>query len=269
MILGLGEPVVLAALGALVGGVLALTGAGGGVLAVPLLVLVLHWPLSQAAPTALLAVGAAAALGAVKGLRQGQVRWRAALLMGGAGMLGAPFGVALGQRLPALWLLGGFAGLMFWLGWRQWRQAGAGHQAHHRVPPPCQVDSRVGRLRWTSPCARVIGLTGLASGVLSGLVGVGGGFVIVPALLRHTDLGGAQVQLTSLAVIALVAVSGVGAASWQGHLPWAQALPFVAGAMIVMPLGRRVSDALPPTVSRRLFALACWLAGGLLLLRLY
>lgn len=261
------DPVLAFLMGGLVGGVLALTGAGGGVLAVPLLVLVLHWPLAQAAPAALLAVGAAAALGAAKGLRQGRVRWRAAILMGGAGMLGAPAGVWLGRLLPVPLLLLGFACLLLWLGWRQWGGCSPEVVNTGAASPPCRVDRQVGRLRWTSPCARALGLTGLVSGLLSGLVGVGGGFVIVPAMQRHTDLGLDQIRLTSLAVIALVSVSGVGAAALGGQLEWLEALPFVAGAMLVMPLGRRVSDALPVDVSARLFALFCWLAAALLLYR--
>jgi len=65
-------------LGALIGMVMALTGAGGGVLAIPLLVFGLHLPVQQAAPVGLVAVGMAAALGAALGLRQGIVRYRAA-----------------------------------------------------------------------------------------------------------------------------------------------------------------------------------------------
>jgi uncharacterized membrane protein YfcA len=250
-------PAEAGALGAAVGLVLALTGAGGGVLAVPLLVLVLHWPLSAAAPTALLAVGLAAALGAAKGLRDGEVRWRAALLMGGMGMLGAPLGVALNHVLPPRPLLGAFALLMLWLGWRQWPRPTSFDSTAPHPQPACVVDPRLGRLHWTSPCARAIAGTGLLSGLLSGLVGVGGGFVIVPALRRHTDLALRQVQLTSLAVIALVAMSGVGAATWHGQLPWAQALPFAGGAMLAMVAGRGLATRLPADTSQRLFAVAC------------
>ncbi|MEY4765481.1 MAG: hypothetical protein RI907_2154 [Pseudomonadota bacterium] len=255
-------PAATALLGALVGGVLALTGAGGGVLAVPLLVLVLHWPLSQAAPTALLAVGLAAAAGALPGLRAGEVRWRAALLMGAAGMLGAPLGVWLSQRLPSRPLLWGFGGLMVWLAWRQWPRAAP--PVSTAEAPACVVNPHSGRLSWTSPCARAVAGTGLVSGTLSGLIGVGGGFVIVPALQRHTDLAWRQVQLTSLAVIALVAASGVGAGAWQGQLNWPAALPFAAGAIVAMWGGRRWAEGLSPATSQRLFALSCVVVAGLL-----
>jgi uncharacterized membrane protein YfcA len=175
--------------------------------------------------------------------------------------------VWLGGLLPAPLLLLGFACLLLWLGWRQWGGRSSKVQNTAPAAPPCRVDRRVGRLHWTSPCARALGLTGLFSGLLSGLVGVGGGFVIVPALQRHTDLGLDQIRLTSLAVIALVSVAGVGAATLGGQLQWVDALPFVAGAMLVMPLGRRFSDALHEKSSAHLFAALCWLAAGLLLWR--
>lgn len=105
------ETVALAgALGGCIGMVLALTGAGGGVLAIPLLVFGLHMPVQQAAPVGLVAVGLAAALGAALGLSQGIVRYRAAGLIGLAGMLVAPIGVAAAQRLPNRPLLAAIAG---------------------------------------------------------------------------------------------------------------------------------------------------------------
>jgi uncharacterized membrane protein YfcA len=261
-------PVAAGALGAVVGLVLALTGAGGGVLAVPLLVLVLRWPLNLAAPTGLLAVGLAAASGALVGLQQGEVRWRAALLMGGAGMLGAPVGVKLAHTLPASPLLWGFALLMLWLGWRQWPRV-ARVAADVVKPPaqPCQLDAGSGRLNWTSRCAQALAFTGLMSGTLSGLVGVGGGFVIVPALQRHSNLALRQVQLTSLAVIALVALSGVATAAWHKALPWASALPFAVGAMLAMGLGRLLAGHLPASLVQRLFALSCVVTSALLVCR--
>ncbi len=263
------QPALAGLLGAAVGLVLALTGAGGGVLAVPLLVLVLHWPLSQAAPTGLLAVGLAAMLAAAQGLRQGRVRWRAALLMGGMGMLGAPLGVRLAEWLPSQPLLLAFAGLMLWLAWRQWPRPAAAlhdHQADEaRVA--CRINPATHRLHWTSPCARALAFTGLLSGTLSGLVGVGGGFVIVPALRKHTDLDLAQVQLTSLAVIALVACSGVASAAWQGRVPFMSTLPFAAGALVAMVLGRVWAKGISTAASQRLFALSCVVVAGLLVVR--
>lgn len=238
------EPTMLAiGLGAVIGLVLALTGAGGGVLAIPLLVFGLHLPLQQAGPVGLAAVGLAAALGAVLGLRQRIVRYRAAALIGATGMLVAPLGVFLAQQLPNRPLLAAFASVLVYTAWRILKKPAA--KEPHPAVVPCQVNNTDNRLTWTQPCARALAGTGLISGFLSGLLGVGGGFVIVPALARYTDLEFRSVQATSLAVIALVSLSGVSAAAWNGALNWTVALPFGCGAVLALLAGLQVAKGLP------------------------
>ncbi len=256
---------VAAALGALIGLVLALTGAGGGVLAIPLLVFGLHLPVQQAAPVGLVAVGLAAALGAALGLSQGIVRYRAAALIGFAGMCVAPLGVAAAQRLPNRPLLAAFAAVLLYTALRMLRKP-------TQVPPeperlPCMVDAGQPRLRWTAQCARALLGTGLVSGFLSGLLGVGGGFVIVPALKRHTNLDILTIQATSLAVIALVSISGVTAAALHGTVPWPVAFPFSAGAIAGLLLGQQVSKRLQPQILQSAFAWFTLLVALLLLAR--
>ncbi|MCH8180756.1 MAG: sulfite exporter TauE/SafE family protein [Proteobacteria bacterium] len=250
-----------AGLGAIVGLILALTGAGGGILAIPLLVWVLHLPLQTAGPIGLAAVGLASALGAVVGLRQGVVRYRAALLIGATGMLFAPLGVALAQRLPSRPLLLVFAGVMAWVGWRTLRSlpgntsgSTSGNTRDNGATPVCRVNVDSGRLDWTAPCARALAGTGALSGLLSGLIGVGGGFVIVPALNHRTDLDLRQVQATSLAVIALVSLSGVASAALHGSLDIGVALPFAGGAMAALLVGQRLALQLPAARLRQGFA---------------
>lgn len=258
------EPMTLAiALGAIIGAMLALTGAGGGVLAIPLLVFGLHLPVQQAAPVGLVAVGLAAALGATLGLRQRIVRYRAAGLIGVAGMLVAPLGVFMAQRLPNRPLLAAFALVLIYTAWRMLKRPPLSQQSP--VAVPCHVSHADQRLTWTLPCARALAGTGLISGLLSGLLGVGGGFVIVPALTRYTDLDMRSVQVTSLAVIALVSLSGVSAAAWHGSLPWAVALPFALGAVLALLLGRQLAGKLNAARLQQAFA---WFSLGVALLML-
>lgn len=249
------SPLLTGSLGALVGLVMALTGAGGGVLAVPLLIFGLHLTMQQAAPVSLLAVGTAAILGALLGLREGVVRYRAAALMGGMAMVTAPLGVWLAHQLPSRPLLIGFAAVLGWTAWRMFRlgQAVAPRGSATRQQR-CRIDPRHGRLRWTAPCARALGGTGLAAGLLSGLLGVGGGFVIVPSLTHHTDLDAHSIAATSLAVIALAALSGIVTASGQGSLNWPLAGTFGGGAVLALLAGRRVARHLPAAVLQRSFA---------------
>jgi uncharacterized membrane protein YfcA len=247
------DPVLLTiGLGAVVGLVLALTGAGGGVLAIPLLVFGLHLPVQQAAPVGLIAVGLASALGAALGLRQGIVRYRAAMLIGAAGMLVAPLGVMLARHVPNRPLLGAFALVLIYSAWRMLKRPAA----HGENPPsvPCQVSSSDHRLTWTRPCARALAGTGLVSGLMSGLLGVGGGFVIVPALTRYTELDPRSIQVTSLAVIALVSLSGVTAAAMQGSLRWDVAQPFALGTVVALLAGRQIAKKLDAKRLQQAFA---------------
>ncbi|MCJ7799830.1 MAG: sulfite exporter TauE/SafE family protein [Polaromonas sp.] len=251
-----------AGLGVLIGLILAFTGAGGGVLAIPMLVFGLYLPVQQAGPVGLFAVGIAAAVGAAVGLRQGVVRYRAATLIGLAGMLTAPLGVMLAQWLPSRPLTATFAAVLAHSAWRMWRQPAP---AADPSAVSCQFDATQGRLRWTWRCAQALAGTGMLSGLLSGLLGVGGGFVIVPALTRHTDLNLRMIQATSLAVIAWVSVSGITAATLQGAMRWDVALPFGAGAIAAMLAGQRVADKLPAARLRQGFAAVCALVAVLML----
>jgi uncharacterized protein len=266
----LSDPLLLTTLlGAVVGLVLALTGAGGGIIAVPLLVFGLNLPMQQASPIGLLAVGLAASLGAWLGLRRGILRYRAASLIGGFGIALAPAGVWLAQHLPNQPLMFAFALVLLWTAWQMLRrtlhQADAAERAAWQHP--CVLDPEVGKLAWTRPCARALAGTGMLSGLLSGLLGVGGGFVIVPALTRYTNLPAESILATSLGVIALVALGGVSAAAVSGSIAWAIALPFSAGAATGLVAGRLIGSRLEGKRLQQGFALLCLIVAGLLAAR--
>jgi hypothetical protein len=255
------------ALGALVGLLLALTGAGGGILAVPLLVFALHLGLAEAAPIGLLAVGLAAAMAATLGLRDGIVRYRAALLMGGLAMAVAPLGVMAAQRLPNAPLTIAFAVVLAFSAWRMWQRAQHAGDSPGLAALPCVLDARDGRLVWTRPCAQALALTGALAGALGGLLGVGGGFVIVPALTRFTELPARSVVATSLAVIALASVGGVGAAAWHGVIAWAVAAPFALGSVLASLLARLIAARVAGPRLQQGFALVSAGVAVLLLVR--
>ncbi|PVZ20606.1 MULTISPECIES: sulfite exporter TauE/SafE family protein [unclassified Pseudomonas] len=246
-----------ALLGLIVGVVLALTGAGGGILAVPLLLFGLGIGVAEAGPVGLLAVGMAAAAGAGMGLRTGIVRYKAALLMAAAGVACSPLGLWLAHRLPDRPLTLLFALVLLYVAYRVWRRTLPAQPAACLKPPPCVLDARRGKLNWTGPCAWALALAGLLAGGLSGLLGVGGGFVMVPALQRYSNLNAQSVLATSLAVIALVSLAGVATSSLAGHVQWAIAVPFCAGALAGMLLGRQLAARLAGPYLQRGFALVC------------
>ena len=257
-----------AGLGTIIGAVLALTGAGGGILAVPLLVFGLGLTMVEAAPVGLLAVGLAAAVGALLGLRQGIVRYRAALFIAVIGICFAPLGLWLAHQLPNAPLALGFAGVLVYACARIYRKAA--HELHHGQPParaaflPCVLNPLEGRLRWTLPCARSLAITGMLSGLLSGLLGVGGGFVIIPALTRYTDLDMKSIIATSLAVIALVSTGSVVSATASGVMHWAVGVPFAAGAVVGLMVGRQVARFVAGPRLQQLFAVTGVLSAVLL-----
>lgn len=243
-----------ALLGLLVGLILALTGAGGGILAVPLLVFGTGVKVAEAAPIGLLAVGMAAALGAVLGLKAGLVRYRAALLIAVAGMLLAPAGLWAARLADGRWLGLLFAATLLHVAARTYRQAAGTAQAAAARLPECVRGPETGRFLWTRPCARALTLSGAAAGFLSGLLGVGGGFVMVPALQRYTDLPIKAAVATSLAVIAVISMGGVATAAAQGTIAWASAAPFAAGALAGMLGGRSLAARVAGPQLQKAFA---------------
>lgn len=235
--------VVAALLGVGVGLVLAMTGAGGGMIAVPLLVFGLDLPVQLAGPVGLLAVLLAAGVGALLGWRQGILRYRAAALVGVCGMLMAPVGVALAQRLPNRPLLLAFALLLAWTAWQTLRRTLGSPtvEASPTVSRPCQIRPESGRFAWNLRCAALLSGSGLVSGVLSGLLGVGGGFVVVPVLNRYSNLSSESVIATSLGVMTLIAIGGIAAAALSGGIVWRIGLPFAGGAVAGLLAGRLIA----------------------------
>ncbi|MES2127919.1 MAG: sulfite exporter TauE/SafE family protein [Pseudomonadota bacterium] len=245
-------------LGALVGLILALTGAGGSVLAVPLMLFILHLNVAEAAPIALLAVALSAAVGAAIGLRAGIVRYRAAGVMATAGIACAPIGLWLAQRLPNAPLTLLFALVLAIVAWRMFGQAAAGAPPPAQQPP-CMLDPATGHFAWCARCLRALLATGAGAGFLSGLLGVGGGFVIVPALRRASNAPGQAIVATSLAVITFVSSAGVMSTVIAGRMNWRLGLPFAFGAVLGMLGGRRLATRLSGPRLQQTFAVVAGL----------
>jgi uncharacterized membrane protein YfcA len=228
--------------GAVVGVALGLTGGGGSILAVPLLVFGLGVLPTDAVAMSLVAVAATALVGATQSLRHGLVVWQPSLIFAVGGMLSAPAGAAAALHVPRDVLVGAFALLAVAVGSLMWRAArrnptqASAVRAVALAPgsgPVC-VLAPDGQLRFTAPCAAVLAAIGLGTGFLSGLLGVGGGFLIVPALVLVTRMGVHRAVATSLVIIALIGLSGAAAAVWQGRIDWAVLTPFAAGGALAM-----------------------------------
>jgi|APCry1669189440_1035222.scaffolds.fasta_scaffold30359_1 hypothetical protein len=256
-------------LGLFVGLLMGLTGAGGGILSVPLLVFILHLSVAEAAPISLSAITLAAGVGALLGLKNKILRYKAAGLMAIIGLTLTPLGLWISQRTPNAPLLIIFSLTLFYISIRLYRQA---YKEIHGIadfadkpPPPCLLDTSVGKLAWNIPCARALMFSGGLAGFLSGLLGVGGGFVIVPALKRYTDLPVNSIVATSLGVLAIVAGGGTIFSALSGNLNFNIAAPFSLGALLGLLVGRAFGKKLSgPRLQQIFSALAFSVALGLI-----
>lgn len=238
-------------LGLLVGVILGLTGAGGGILAIPALVFSQGWSVAQAAPIGLLAVTSAAIVGAVEGFIRKLVRYRAAIWIAVMGIPMTPAGLYVAQLLPAHWLMTAFAITMLVVATRL-LIPNANNETYH----PCNLNPDTGRLNWTPSTVVILGGIGMLTGFLTGLLGVGGGFVLVPALRKATDISMHGIVATSLMVIALVGSSGIISSLIQGHVfPLNIALPFIIACIIGMFSGRQLINLFKAQTVQRVFAL--------------
>ncbi|MCL6505483.1 MAG: sulfite exporter TauE/SafE family protein [Bryobacteraceae bacterium] len=250
--------------GAIVGFSLGLTGGGGAIFAVPLLVYGLAVPPREAVGISLVAVGTTSFLGFLARWRGGMVDVKMGVLFALAGMLGAPLGSWLSGLMPEAMLLILFGMLMLVVAQRMWQKAAKGDSAAGSQPHPALCrHTAAGGLELTSRCVLLLALVGVTVGILTGLFGVGGGFVIVPALVL---LSGMQIHRaigTSLLVISLVSVSGVGSHLLAGRslLPEITAL-FIAGGILGMGLGTVLARRLSSAVLQKVFAIAIIAVAG-------
>jgi len=249
-------------LGVCVGVVMGLTGAGGGILSVPLLVFFLHLPMTEASPIALCAIALAATLGAIIGLRERVLRYKAAMFMSLFGLTMSPIGLWAAKKVPNTPLTLLFSAVLIFVSVRLYIQA---HQTIKGTlpisvtPPPCRLDLSIGKLIWTVPCARSLMYSGVTAGFLSGLLGVGGGFVIVPSLKKFTDLPMKSIVATSLGVLAIVSTGGAFFSLASGNLNIEITIPFSIGALIGLIFGKLLERKISGTSVQQIFAIFAFL----------
>lgn len=252
--------------GLLVGLALGLTGGGGSIFAVPLLIYGLHVMPRDAVAISLIAVAITAAFGAVEGGLRRVLELRAGAIFAAAGVAFAPVGVWLGNRVPGGVTVVAFACLMLFVAARMllksYREPDQARVIRARVADDAAADAATvcrysadGRLRLTARCSFALLGAGVLVGVLSGFFGVGGGFLIVPALMLVTDMGIHRAVSTSLLVIALVGISGVVSAVLSGrHIEPGLTSLFILGGIMGMGAGRVLARYLAGRTLQFVFA---------------
>ena len=262
-------------LGFVIGLSLGALGSGGSILAVPVLVYVAGQEPSAATTTSLFVVGVAALFGMVDHLRAGRVRVGVGVVIGLTGIGGSLLGSAINRSLDGDVLLLAFGGLVVVAAWRMLtgcpsctrvgeEQAvalasgpgprGAGTAGGQAVRVLSRVD--------LTTVIRVAAV-GTLVGFLTGLFGVGGGFVIVPALTLLLGFTLPQAVGTSLLVVAINTVTALSVRVGTSGVEWSVAIPFTLAAIAGGVTGNRLAGKVDAKVLLR------WFAGMLIVLAIY
>lgn len=236
---------VLAAvgLGVLIGAVLGALGGAGAILTVPALVYLLGQSAHDATTGSLVIVGLTALVGAADHARSRRVHWRTGTTFGIAGIVAAFAGATLNSRVEEHLLLLGFSAIMLLAAAGMFLRTGS-------APVPDQ-----GRRCSRAVLSGKVVLTGLVVGFLTGFLGVGGGFIIVPVLVLVLGLPLSAAVGTSLVIIAINSAASLAAHAGQAHFDWALIVPFAIAAMLGSLAGKAIAAQLPDTVLNRAFAL--------------
>lgn len=236
---------VALALAVLIGLSLGLLGSGGSIITLPVLVYVAGVPAHRAVGMSLVIVGGTSALGGLLNLRRGSFDWRAAGFFAASGMAGAFLGARFTHLVSAPVLLLVFGGLMLVVGMRMLRNGEVKAGAHECRPVRCLA-------------------AGVAVGVLTGFLGVGGGFLIVPALVLAAGLDMKPAIGTSLAIIAVNCFGGLVGQLRYASFDWLLTAGFLAAAMAGMLAGNTLMGRLSGGALRRAFACCVVALGGVL-----
>ena len=246
--------ILVLALSLLIGVSLGLLGGGGSILTVPILVYVAGLPAKEAIAASLFVVGVTSLAGVVSHARGGRVQWRTGLLFGLAAMAGAFTGGLLGGHIPGDWLLIAFALMMVATSLAMLRgRKDKGSTSHRRAD---------GGL----PLTRIL-IDGSVVGLVTGLVGAGGGFLVVPALVL---LGGLPMSVavgTSLIVIAMKSFAGLAGYLTSVTLDWPLVLGVTAAAVVGSLVGGRLAGRVPEGALRQGFGWFVLVMGGFVLVQ--
>ncbi len=229
------------ALALAVGLAMGLFGGGGSLLLVPALTQLIGLDTKQAVATSLAVVGSSAAVGAIAGHIHGALPIRPALITGITTMIGAFGGALVGARLNdevQMTVLGmvaiGAAVMVMW------------QAARHRRSERPHI----------APRSRLMAAAGIAVGFLTGVIGVGGGFLIVPALIVAGGLELREAAPVSLFVMVLATTSALAGYAGRVSPSWGFVVPFAIVASIGTVAGAMAGRSMPPRLLQYTFAVA-------------
>ncbi len=257
-------------LGLLIGLSLGALGGGGSILAVPALVYAAGQPAKGATTTSLILVAITSLIGLAPHWRHRRVRWLPGLLFGAAGVGGSLLGSHWNEAANPDALLLGFSGVMFLAGWAMLRRmrsatatatadAGAAEgvdgtdgEAATKTSAPTAADAAATTVHADVRTIVKVLLAGSGVGLLTGFFGVGGGFVIVPALVLALGFTMPEAVGTSLLVIAINSAVAL-STRLGGTIEWATVIPFTVASLIGVIIGGRLVRTHNPAVLQKWF----------------
>jgi uncharacterized protein len=233
--------IVTLALSVLIGVSLGLLGGGGSILTVPILTYVAGLPAKEAIAASLFVVGTTSIVSVISHARKGRVKWRTGLVFGAASMVGAFGGGLLGGHVAGAILMIAFALMMV---------ATAAAMIRGRRKNPAGGQDGLGTRKL--PVVKVI-IEGLVVGLVTGLVGAGGGFLVVPALVLLGGLSMPAAVGTSLVVIAMKSFAGLGGYLTSVQLDWVLVAGVTAAAIVGSLAGAKLTGIIPENALREGF----------------
>jgi len=248
--------------GLLIGAALGALGGGGSILAVPALVYGLGLPVSEAIPTSLLVVAITAATAAWAHVRAGTVWMRTAVTFASVGVVGSFMGAWLGHRVDGAVVLGGLAVLMVVASVGMWRRGRAPAVADEDRAPSTDGTGVATRARTSVAKLPQVLAAGFGLGVLTGLFGVGGGFLIVPTMVLLLGVPTPAAIGTSLVVISVNAFAGFLAHLGMGPVDLGVAGAFAAGGVVGAFVGQCAGSRVSAGTLSRAFAVLVMAVGS-------
>jgi uncharacterized membrane protein YfcA len=261
-------------LGFLVGLSLGALGGGGSILAVPALVYAAGQDPKHATTTSLVLVAVTALIGLVPHWRAGRVRWMPGLVFGLAGVLGSLAGSHWNEAADPNVLLLAFSGLMLIAAYAMWRRVTAAANvtpvrsvgaaaATAPAPGTGAADTTVTAVRVDATTILKVTVAGTFVGLLTGFFGVGGGFVIVPALVLALGFSMPEAVGTSLLVIAVNSGVALTTRLDGGTIEWGTVIPFTIASLFGVVVGSRLAS------TRDSRSLQKWFVGLLVIVAVY
>lgn len=248
-------------LGLIIGLILGALGGGGSVLAVPVLVYAAGQDPKAAITTSLVVVGIASVAGIGPHWRAGRVRLGTALVFGLCGVGGSVAGTQLNRLADPDLLLLGFSGVLIVAAWRMRIGCPTCTRSGERLElgrpgstPPVVDVATLAPPRIDFQAVVKVLVAGTVLGFMTGLFGVGGGFVIVPALVLVLGFSMPEAIGTSLLIVAINSAVGVMMRFAMGGIDWTVTLPFTVTAVVGVIMGGRVADRLDPKRSLHWFS---------------